>query len=120
MGKNLEISILMDFYGEILTSRQREFVNSYYNDDLSLSEISCNTGITKQGVQDSIKKSVAVLYDMEDKLKLNLKTIEFNKKLDLIKNLSSDIIKYCSNPVLNGDIANNANKILEICNDLIS
>ena len=56
-GKDLTISILLDAYGALLTERQRELVDLYYNEDLSLAEISENTGITRQGVRDGIKKS---------------------------------------------------------------
>ena len=55
MGKNFEISLLLDFYGDMLTEKQRDMVDYYYNDDLSLSEIAENEGITRQGVRDSIK-----------------------------------------------------------------
>ena len=46
MAKNLEISFLLDFYGEMLTQKQREVIEYYYNDDLSLAEIADNEGIT--------------------------------------------------------------------------
>ena len=49
MAKNLEISFLLDFYGEMLTQKQREVIEYYYNDDLSLAEIADNEGITRQG-----------------------------------------------------------------------
>ncbi|MFR1784585.1 MAG: sigma factor-like helix-turn-helix DNA-binding protein [Ruthenibacterium lactatiformans] len=48
--KNLEISYLLDFYGDVLTEKQRDVMEQYYNDDLSLSEIADNFGITRQGV----------------------------------------------------------------------
>ena len=70
MGKNLEISLLLDFYGEMLTEKQRDMVDYYYNDDLSLSEIAENEGITRQGVRDSIKRAEAQMLDMEDRLQL--------------------------------------------------
>ena len=66
--KNLSISLLVDFYGDILTERQNEMINMYYNEDYSLSEISEITGITRQGVRDSIKKSTKKLYEMEERL----------------------------------------------------
>ena len=67
-GKDLTISILLDAYGALLTERQRELVDLYYNEDLSLSEISENTGITRQGVRDGIKKSETFLRECEEKL----------------------------------------------------
>ena len=49
MAKNLEISFLLDFYGSMLTEKQRIMIEYYYNDDLSLAEIADNEGITRQG-----------------------------------------------------------------------
>lgn len=54
MANNVEITILLDFYGDMLTAKQRDFINLYYNDDLSLAEIAENEGITRQGVRDAI------------------------------------------------------------------
>ena len=55
MAKDFEMGYLLDFYGEVLTPKQREMLNQYYNDDLSLSEIGENFGITRQGARDAIK-----------------------------------------------------------------
>ena len=54
MAKDLEMGYLLDFYGEVLTEKQREMLRQYYNDDLSLSEIGENFGITRQGARDAI------------------------------------------------------------------
>ncbi len=70
MAKNLDITILLDFYGDMLTPKQREFLDYYYNEDLSLSEIATNVGITRQGVRDAIKRAEAQLMEMEDRLGL--------------------------------------------------
>ena len=59
MAKNLEIAVLLDLYGDMLTEKQRDFLGYYYNDDLSLSEIAENEGITRQGVRDAIKRAEA-------------------------------------------------------------
>ena len=48
------MTMLFDFYGEILTDRQKEFFDLYYNEDLSLAEIAENYGISRQGVRDVI------------------------------------------------------------------
>ena len=68
MAKNLEISYLLDFYGEMLTQKQRDVMEQYYNDDLSLSEIAENFGITRQGVRDAIKHGEAALLELEQKV----------------------------------------------------
>ncbi|MBE6812085.1 MAG: YlxM family DNA-binding protein [Clostridia bacterium] len=70
MAKNLDLILLLDFYGDMLTPKQREFVDYYYNDDLSLAEIAQNVGITRQGVRDAIKRAEVQLTEMEERLGL--------------------------------------------------
>lgn len=70
MDKNIEISLLFDFYGRLLREKQRSAVSLYHNDDLSLSEISDILGITRQGVRDLVKRSEAELFEYEEKLGL--------------------------------------------------
>ena len=60
MAKDFEMGYLLDFYGEVLTPKQREMLRQYYNDDLSLSEIGENFGITRQGARDAIKHGETV------------------------------------------------------------
>lgn len=69
-NKPFEMCLLFDFYGEVLTDKQREVFDLYYNEDLSLAEISEHIGITRQGVRDSIIRAEHTLRDLEDKLKL--------------------------------------------------
>ena len=66
--KSVEFSLLLDFYGQLLTDRQSELIDLYYNDDLSLAEISELTGITRQGARDAIKKAEHILLTYEEKL----------------------------------------------------
>ena len=61
------MAMLYDFYGDVLTDRQKEFYDLYYNEDLSLGEIAENYGITRQGVRDVIVRAEAVLTELEDK-----------------------------------------------------
>ena len=68
MEKNVEISILCDLYGKLLTQKQFDFLNDYYNKDLSLSEIAENNQITRQAVRDIIKKGEKKLFEHEEKL----------------------------------------------------
>jgi len=62
--------LLFDFYGEILTEKQQELFDLYYNEDMSLAEISENIGITRQGVRDAIVRAEATLTEMEQKIGL--------------------------------------------------
>ena len=68
--KNLLIPCLLDVYGGLLSERKRELLDYYYDEDYSLAEISELTGISRQGIRDSIKKSSAELLELEDKLRL--------------------------------------------------
>ena len=68
MAKDLEMGYLLDFYGEVLTQKQREMLRQYYNDDLSLSEIGENFGITRQGARDAIKHGETTLKELEEKV----------------------------------------------------
>lgn len=61
------MTMLYDFYGELLTDRQKEFFDLYYNEDLSLAEIAENYGISRQGVRDVIVRAEGIMTDVEDK-----------------------------------------------------
>ena len=70
MPKDMEIAWLFDFYGDMLTEKQRQVVELYYEEDLSLAEIATEIGISRQGVRDMIKKSSDELFFYEEKLGL--------------------------------------------------
>lgn len=70
MAKNLEIAYLLDFYGDMLTEKQRNAIDLYYNDDLSLAEIAEAADISRQGVRDNIKRAEQILTELEEKLGL--------------------------------------------------
>lgn len=82
--KNLRISLLLDFYGELLGENKRRAVEMYYNEDLSLAEIADATGITRQGVRDCIEKAKAQLLFYEEKLGLAAKMSEINSILSAV------------------------------------
>ena len=60
-------AMLFDFYGELLTDKQREYFDLHYNEDLSLSEIADEAGISRQGVWDIIRRAEDAMADMEEK-----------------------------------------------------
>ena len=66
MSKDLYVSALLDVYGASLNEKQRLLIGYYYNDDLSLSEIAENEGITRQGVSDLIKRGEMQLRQLEE------------------------------------------------------
>ena len=70
MAKDLKISYLLDFYGDMLTQAQYDAVDAYYNQVLSLSEIAADRNISRQGARDAIKRAEQQLLEMEDRLEL--------------------------------------------------
>ena len=87
-GKNLEVALLLDFYGEMLTEKQREVIDLYYNQDLSLAEIAEIAHITRQGVRDSIKRGEAMLFEFEERLHLA-------ERFSIVEQGLSDISAMC-------------------------
>ncbi|MDR3313099.1 MAG: DNA-binding protein [Oscillospiraceae bacterium] len=84
MAKDLSIALLLGFYGELLTQKQREFLEYYYYEDLSLSEIAQNEGISRQGVRDAIKRAEHQLLEMESRLSLAQRFADMKRGLDEI------------------------------------
>ena len=68
MKDNLNTSLLLDFYSGLLTEKQRDALDMYYNLDLSLGEIAEEIGVTRQGVRDTIKKGEERLLSLEEKI----------------------------------------------------
>ncbi|MEG0229659.1 MAG: putative DNA-binding protein, partial [Oscillospiraceae bacterium] len=111
MQKDLNISLLLDFYGQLLTEKQKQVMEFYYNDDLSLSEIAENEGITRQGVHDAIKRGESILKETEEKLKLAEKFQILSKNINEISNCARNILEentaFCYSVTVN----NNSRKI---------
>ena len=84
MEKKVEVSMLLQIYGELLTEKQYRVIDYYYNEDLSLSEIAENEEITRQGVRDIIKKGEKKLFEYEEKLLFMKKTINQEKQIQNI------------------------------------
>ena len=90
--------MLFDFYGELLTDKQREYFDLRYNDDLSLGEIAEQCGISRQGVWDIIRRAEASMTEIEEKTGLIKLFLERNAQIDEIiremkdKNADADIL----------------------------
>ncbi len=111
MAKNLEIPFLLDFYGEMLTQKQHDFLVYYYEDDLSLSEIAENEGITRQGVRDSIKRAESQLFYMEKRLGLAKRFNEMKKGVDEIVECAEAINEYNLNHTLSREVNDSVARI---------
>ena len=90
MEKNIQISMLCQIYGKLLTSKQLSILEDYYNLDLSLSEIAQNNNITRQAVRDIIKKGEKKLFEFEEKLQI-MKNMQKQEKQ--ITNILSELTK---------------------------
>ena len=84
MEKKVEVSMLLQLYGKLLTEKQYEFIDDYYNNDLSLSEIAENNEITRQAVRDIIKKGEKKLFKYEEKLLFMKRTLNQEKKIEKV------------------------------------
>lgn len=82
MDKKIEISMLWQIYGALLTEKQKEYIDYYYNEDLSLAEIAQNDGITRQGVRDIIKKGEKKLFEYEEKLMFMKRMLNQEKRIE--------------------------------------
>lgn len=91
MEKDIRISLLFDFYGPVLSEKIRKAVEFYHNDDLSLSEIAEEMGITRQGVRDLVKRGEQRLLEYEEQLRLFERFNNVKNGIEDIKKISDKI-----------------------------
>ena len=108
----LEMILLYDYYGALLTDRQRMCFELHYNQDLSLGEIAGEEGITRQGVADMVKRCDKKLRDYENKLHLVEKFISIKNDVERIKGLASEF-KKSNNVTIMNEIELISNQIIE-------
>ena len=87
MDEILKQSLLYDFYGELLTEHQKDIYEQFIVEDLSLSEIAKDAGISRQGVHDLIKRCDKILEEYEEKLHLVEKFLSIKGKVHQINDL---------------------------------
>lgn len=105
--KLVEVAILFDFYGKLLSEKQCTVVDLYYNYDLSLAEIGEELGISRQGVYDILKRAEENLYQYEETLQLVHRFYNNKKGLKYIQGLVLEIEEECKG----GNIENIAEKV---------
>ncbi len=93
LKEKVELSILFDFYGELLKSHNKHVFEDYILNDLSLSEIAEDQGISRQGVYDIVKRCSRQLKDYEEKLCLVKKFEETKEKVNRIKEISEQMME---------------------------
>ena len=87
MDEILKQSLLYDFYGELLTKHQKEIYEQFIIEDLSLSEIAKDAGISRQGVHDLIKRCNKILEEYEEKLHLVERFLSIKEKVHRMNDL---------------------------------
>ena len=118
MEKNVQISLLFSIYRNMLTDRQAESIDLYYNEDLSLAEIGEHMGITRQGVRDNIKRAEHILFDVEEKLGLAGRFLRIREKLSYIDDVIRDIEQSPNIRLLSDDIKRKINEILTLVSEM--
>ena len=116
-SKNLEMGYLLDFYGEVLTDKQREMMSQYYHDDLSLSEIGENFGITRQGARDAIKHGESAMLELEQKVGFAARYRRVQQTLEQLEQLVIDARFECTGPharLTTSEYVKTLNKILAL------
>ena len=88
-NQTYRMTMLFDFYGELLTERQKEFFD--YNEDLSLAEIAENAGISRQGVRDVIVRAEAAMQEVEDKTGIIKRFLTRSAHIDAISEAAEEI-----------------------------
>ena len=108
----LQMAILFDFFGNLLTEKKRDFFDLYYNEDFSLSEISEMAGITRQGVYDHIRHAESQLLDIERKTGIVSKWQESRTELERAGEIAHKLLQ------LSGDNEEVADLVKELVHTL--
>lgn len=118
MEESIEIALLLDFYGQLLTPRQYEILDLHYNNDFSLGEIAEQLEISRQGVHDGVKKGKEALKRYEEKLGL---VKRFTKHDETLRNILTELIKLqnYNAPNKNRELIDNCiNKLKNVMSEL--
>jgi len=113
MEKRFEISLLLDFYGILLTEKQRDIMDLYFNNDLSLSEIAEINKTSRQAIHDTIKRSDNLLLVYEEKLKLLNKNYKLKETLENIISQLDNLQINIKDEKMNQLICDIKNQIIE-------
>ena len=113
IDKNVHICVLLDNYGPLLTDRQRDIMELYFHDDLSLSEIAEQYNISRQGVHDAVKRGAEALEEYEEKLGLASSQEALREQLLAYKGLALEALDECRKVSFGKNIADKVIALLE-------
>lgn len=115
---NYEMSLLLDFYGDTLTEKQRYLFDCYYNQDLSLGEIAENEGISRQGVRDAIMRAEASMSELEDKIGMIAKYMAQAELAQRIQIATAQLRKVCKGILQEREVRALADEIDDVASQL--
>lgn len=114
MDDRIQIVLLLDYYGKLLSDKQYNAMVSYYYEDLSLIEIANNQDITKQAVSDLIKRSEKRLSDIEKELGMVKKNTEIRNKLRVLNGKLNTLIDLNEGEEFTNTLSNISNSLNEV------
>ena len=92
--ESLEMVLLFDYYGDLLTDRQKLCLDMHYNQDLSLGEIAQELSISRQAVYDNLSRAEALLKNMEEKTGCVSRDMQLRRAMESIQTLSAQLLEY--------------------------
>jgi len=118
--KLIEMCLLLDVYGKLLTEKQRDLVDFYYNEDLSLGEIAENLGISRQGVRDGLIHAEEALRGYEEKLGLMRRMASIREAAEQIRQCAQEVGALNKSNYFDTRIAERMEKIVSLADVTIS
>ena len=112
----LHMTMLFDFFGDLLTDKQREYFDLRHNEDLSLSEIAESAGISRQGVHDIIARAEKTLAEIEQKTGIVRRWIETREKLDYACAIAQGMLR---SPSCNAESSEPARELAAVLDELL-
>lgn len=114
-----KIALLMDGYGKMLTEKQFTAMDLYFQEDFTLSEISEQTGITRQGVWDNIKRGERLLVEMETKLHLVDRLNKIKEKVTAASVAAENLREYAGEKFLPSEMINDLDIMIDSFREIL-
>ena len=116
--ETFQMTMLFDFFGDLLTEKQREYFDLYHNEDLSLSEIAEKAGISRQGVYDIITRAEKTLVEIEEKTGVVRKWLDTNLEIEKAEAMAQELTELLESEGKPNDLAQQLVLALKDIHDL--
>jgi len=117
--KDMKMALLLDYYGNILTENQRDVLELYYNEDLSLAEVAEHESISRQGVRDSIKRGEQYMLELEEKLGFIERIGKLTDAIEKMGKISDEIVEINTETLMSRAINSKAYEIHDIAVEVL-